>query len=33
MSIIKVQPVRSDGVYKKIMEAPFAKRTIFTVMK
>ena len=26
MSIIKVQPVRSDGVYKKIMEAPFCKK-------
>lgn len=33
MSIIKVQAVRSDNIYKKIMEAPPCKKMIFIVMK
>ncbi len=29
---MKVTPVRSDGVYAKIMEAPFDKKTTFIGM-
>ncbi len=33
MSILKVQAVRSDGIYRKIMEAPASKKMIFIAMK
>ncbi len=33
MSILKVQAVRSDGIYRKIMEAPVSKKMTFITMK
>ena len=33
MSNLKVQAVRSDGIYRKIMERQFLKRMIFIAMK